>query len=102
MRFPLVIAAAVATAALSVSAFASPEEIVAKDGCHKCHKAKDSPMAPSWATTAAKYKGNAGAADKLFAELKKGGKVGDEESHKKIDASDADIKAIVEMVLSSK
>ncbi len=38
----------------------------------------------------------------MFAQLKNGGKVGDEEDHKKIAASDADIKAVVALVLAAK
>jgi cytochrome c len=103
MKLPLAIAASIATLALTAtSAFAGPDELVAKDGCHKCHKAKTTAMAPSWGDLAAKYKGDAKAADKLFDELKKGGKVGDSDDHKKVTGSDADIKAIVQMVLTAK
>ena len=46
--------------------------------------------------------GKADAADKIFLQLKNGGKVGDEDDHKKVVASDAEIKALVQVVLSSK
>jgi cytochrome c551/c552 len=59
-------------------------------------------LSSSFASLAEKYKGEADAPNKLFTELKNGGKVGDEEDHKKIEASDADIKAVVSVVLSSK
>ncbi len=103
MRLPLAIAATVAAVAVAAPAFAgSAEDIIANEKCHKCHTEKTTKKAPSWASLAEKYKGDAGAADKLFAELKKGGKVGDEDDHKQVKGSDADIKAIVQIVLSSK
>ncbi len=95
--------AALAVVAISGPAFAgSAEDIIAKEKCNKCHTATTTKKAPSWASVAEKYKGNAAAPDKLFNELKNGGKIGDEDDHKKVVASDADIKAIVQIVLSSK
>ena len=95
--------AALATVAISGPAFAgNAEDIIAKEKCNKCHTATTTKKAPSWASIAEKYKGNAAAPDKLFNELKNGGKIGDEDDHKKVVASDADIKAIVQIVLSSK
>jgi len=103
MKLPLAIAAAFAAVALAGPAFAGPgEDIVAKEKCNKCHTATTTKKAPSWASVAVKYKGDAGAADKIFSELKRGGKIGDEDDHKKIEASDADIKAVVQIVLNSK
>ena len=104
MKLPLVIAAAFAAAALAGPAFAGPaEDIIAKEKCNKCHTATTTKKAPSWASVAVKYQGNADAPNKLFLQLKNGGKVGDEEDHKKITgASDADIKAVVQVVLNSK
>ena len=95
--------AAAAMLAVSGLAFAGPgEDLIAKEKCNKCHTATTTKKAPSWASVAEKYKGNAAAPDKLFNELKNGGKIGDEDDHKKVVASDADIKAIVQIVLSSK
>jgi cytochrome c551/c552 len=103
MRLPLVIAAAFATVALAGPAVAGPaEDIVAKEKCNKCHTEKTTKKGPSFASVAEKYKGKADAPGKLFTQLKNGGKVGDEEDHKKVEASDADIKAIVQLVLSAK
>ena len=79
MKLTLSIAAAFAAAALAGPAVAGPGEDLA-----------------------AKYQGQAGAADKIFLQLKNGGKVGDEDDHKKVVASDADIKALVQLVLSAK
>ena len=103
MRLPLAIAAAFATVALASPAVAGPaEDIVAKEKCNKCHTEKTTKKGPSWASVAVKYKGNADAPNKMFLQLKNGGKVGDEDDHKKVEASDADIKAIVQIVLTSK
>jgi cytochrome c551/c552 len=103
MKLPLAIATAFATVALAGPAVAGPaEDIIAKEKCSKCHTEKTTKKGPSWASVAVKYKGKADAADKIFAELKNGGKIGDEEDHKKVTASDADIKAIVQIVLNSK
>jgi cytochrome c len=103
MRLPIAIAAAIASAALVAPAFgASAEDIIAEQKCHKCHTEKTTKKAPSWASIAEKYKGDAGAADKLFAELKKGGKIGDEDDHKAVKGTDAEIKSVVQVVLSSK
>jgi cytochrome c len=95
--------AALAFAALSSPAFAgSAEDIIAAEKCSKCHTATTTKKGPSWASIATKYKGNAEAPNKIFLQLKNGGKVGDEDDHKKVTASDADIKAIAAIVLSSK
>ncbi|MGZ3197250.1 MAG: c-type cytochrome [Caldimonas sp.] len=103
MRLAINIAAAVAALAVSGAAFAgSAEDIIAKEKCSKCHTATTTKKAPSWASIAQKYKGNPDAANKIFTELKAGGKIGDEDDHLKIVASDADIKAIAAIVLNSK
>lgn len=80
----------------------SAEDIIEKEKCSKCHTEKTTKKGPSWASVAQKYKGNAEAPNKIFLQLKNGGKVGDEDDHKKVTASDADIKAITAIVLSSK
>jgi len=99
MRFPLAIAAAFATVALAGPAVAgSAEDIIAKEKCGKCHTATTTKKAPSWASLAEKYKGKADAEAKLVNHLKTGGA----DEHLKVAASDADLKAIVAIVLSSK
>ena len=99
MKSSLAIAAAFATVAFAGSAFAgSAEDIIAKEKCSKCHTAQTTKKAPSWASVAEKYKGNAGAEAKLVTVLKTGGA----EDHPKVAASDADLKAIVAIVLSTK
>jgi cytochrome c len=103
MRLPLATLATLATLAFVGPALAaSADEIIDKEKCHKCHTEKDTKKAPAWASIAAKYKGNADAPNKIFMELKKGGKVGDEDDHKKVEGTDAEIKSVVQVVLSSK
>ena len=103
MKLHLTLLAGAAAVALCGSAFAgSAEDIIAKEKCSKCHTATTTKKGPAWASLAEKYKGKPDAANKLFTELKAGGKVGDEDDHLAIKASDADIKAIVQIVLSSK
>jgi cytochrome c len=95
--------AAAAFLASTGSVLAGPgEDLIAKEKCNKCHTEKTTKKGPSWASVAEKYKGKADAPEKLFLALKAGGKMGDEDDHKKVVASDADIKAIVQLVLSSK
>jgi len=99
MRFPLALVAAFATAALAGPALAAPaDDIIAKEKCSKCHTATTTKKAPSWASVAEKYKGKADAEAKLVAMLKTGGA----DDHLKVAASDADLKAIVAIVLASK
>lgn len=100
MRLIFAFAAAGAALALSGQAFASPaDDLIAKNNCHICHKASTTKMGPSWAALAAKYKGDPGAAAMLVGVLKTG-KTPDGKEHKKVAASDADLKAIVDSVLS--
>jgi cytochrome c len=103
MKLPFAIATAFAAVALAGPAVAGPtEDLIAKEKCSKCHTEKTTKKGPSWASVAVKYKGNADAPNKIFLQLKNGGKVGDEDDHKKVTASDAEIKAIVAVVLASK
>ena len=99
MRLPLAIAAAFATVALASPALAGPaDDIIAKEKCSKCHTATTTKKAPSWASVAEKYKGKADAEAKLMTLLKTGGA----DDHNKVTGSDADLKAVVGVVLSSK
>ncbi len=102
MKFPIALTAAFATvAALS---FASPalagpaEDIIAKAKCNKCHTATTTKKGPSWASVAEKYKGKPDPTAALVDMLKTGGK----DDHDKVAASDADLKAVIAIVLSSK
>jgi cytochrome c len=72
-----------------------PEVLKAK-GCMNCHEADKKKVGPSYKDIAAKYKGDKGAEAGLVAKLKEG------KGHPKAAASDAEIKAAVQHVLSTK
>ena len=99
MKFIPTIVACSATLALSGLAFAGAgEDVIAKEKCGSCHTATTTKKAPSFASVAQKYKGDAAAEGKIVAMLKTGGAI----DHKKIAASDADLKAVAAVVLASK
>ena len=99
MKLIPTIAACAAALALSSPALAAPaDDIIAKEKCGSCHTASTTKKAPSFASVAQKYKGDAGAEAKIITMLKTGGA----DDHKKIAASDADLKAVAATVLSAK
>jgi cytochrome c len=99
MKLISTIAGCGAALAFSSLAFAgSAEDIIAKEKCGSCHTASTTKKGPSWASVAQKYKGDPNAEAKIVEVLKTGGP----EDHKKVAASDADLKAIAAIVLSSK
>jgi cytochrome c len=99
MRTVPTLLAALAMLATTGSALAGAgEDLIASNKCNKCHTATTTKKGPSFASLAEKYKGDAAAPAKLAEMLKTGGK----EDHAKVAGSDADLKAIVAVVLSSK
>lgn len=76
----------------AASAQAGPDVLKAK-GCLNCHEADKKKVGPAFKDIAAK---KAGKADELVAKLKDG------KGHMKINATEAEIKAAVEQVLSTK
>lgn len=103
MRLPIAFALVLACAASAgVAQAATGEEVIAAQKCNKCHTAKTTKKGPSFADVAAKYKGDATASASLFKGLKAGGKMGDEDDHKKLEVSDDEIRAVVAVVLASK
>src|SRR5436190_13499851 len=71
-------------------------------GCLKCHSVSADKDGPSYKKVAAMYKGNADAPAKLEGELKKGAmKVdGKDAKHAAFKGSDADLKNVVQYILS--
>ncbi|MCF6336442.1 MAG: c-type cytochrome [Gammaproteobacteria bacterium] len=64
-----------AAAALLISGQATADLALAKkSGCLACHGVDKKIVGPSWKDVAAKYKGDAGAKDRMIAKVKKGGK----------------------------
>jgi len=99
MKLLSTVVAAIATVAIGGAAVAGPaEDLIAANKCKGCHTATTTKKGPSWASVAEKYKGNAAASAKLVDMLKTGGA----DDHRKVAASDADLKAVVDVVLSSK
>jgi len=95
----LVMALAVAvTSILAVGAAQaqSGADVVKAKGCLNCHDYDKKKVGPAYKDVAAKYKGNKDAEAKLTGELKEG------KGHMKITASDAELKAAVSHVLSTK
>jgi len=99
MRIRVAQFAAFALFVASASTFAGPgEDLIASNKCNKCHTDKTTKKGPSFASIAEKYKGKPDATATLVDVLKTGGKV----DHDPIKGSDAELKAMVEVVLSSK
>jgi len=67
----LCLLAAVATVG-APGVHAGPEETAANAGCVFCHGQETGPMGPSFTDIAARYSGDAEAAEKLFAAIRKG------------------------------
>jgi len=79
--------------ALSAAAFAQSGEEVAKSKCLVCHAVDQKKVGSSFKEVAAKYKGDRSAEARLLGVLKDG------KGHPKIDAPDAQLKAVVQYVL---
>jgi cytochrome c len=82
----------------------SGEELMKKDGCVACHAVDKKIVGPAYVDVAAKYKGDKGAAAKLVEKVKKGGSGvwGQIPMPPNPQASDADIKALVDWILTLK
>lgn len=80
------------------------EALMKKDGCVACHAVDKKVIGPAYQDVAAKYKGDATAAAKLADKVKKGGVGvwGQIPMPANAQASDADVKNLVEWILSLK
>ena len=101
--------AAVAFAAAGVFATGSAhadagEDLLKKSGCTACHSVDKKIVGPAYIEVAAKYKGDAGAAAKLFEKVKKGGSGvwGPVPMPPNPTVSDADLKTMITYVLALK
>jgi cytochrome c len=83
---------------------AKAEALMKKSGCNKCHALSAKKEGPPYKETAAKYKGKADGADKLFTHLTTNPKIkveGKEELHDGLKTkNDADVKNVVEYILT--
>jgi len=90
----------------ALAADAAAAQMLAKQsGCLKCHAVDKKKDAPAYRDVAAKYKGNAGAEERLIFHVTSGEKVkfedGHEEEHKIVKSKDkAEIKNLVDWILS--
>ena len=91
----IAIAVGAGIASGAVLAQSGPDVLKSK-GCLGCHDMEKKKVGPAFKDVAAKYKGDKAKAPELVAKIQ-GGK-----GHPKINASEAEIKAAVETVLSTK
>ena len=91
VRFVVAVACAIVT---GVALAQSGADVVKSKGCLNCHSVDQKKVGPAYKDVAAKHKGDAKAEGMLVSKLKEG------KGHPKIQASDAEIKAAVEYVLS--
>jgi cytochrome c len=80
------------------------EAMMAKDGCAACHSIDKKVVGPAYQEVAAKYKGDPNAAAMLVEKVKKGGTGvwGQIPMPPNAQVSDADIKALVDWILTLK
>ena len=83
---------------------AAAEALMKKDGCAACHAVDKKIIGPAYVEVATKYKGDAGAAAKLVKKVKEGGSGvwGPVPMPPNAAASDADIKNLVDWILTLK
>lgn len=102
------IIAVAALASLSIPTFAVDQaaalEIAKKNGCLACHALDKKMVGPAWNEVGKKYAGDASAAEQLAVKVKKGtkGTWGPVPMPPNATVKDADIKTLVEFVLSLK
>jgi len=97
MKATLLVVAAVGMLASGVGYAESGADVLKAKGCLGCHDIDKKKVGPAYKDVAAKYKGNKDAEAKLTKELKEG------KGHPiKVTASDAELKAALEYVLSLK
>jgi cytochrome c len=97
-------AALVAGSAHAALDNAAAEAMMKKDGCAACHSVDKKVVGPAYQEVAAKYKGDAGAAAKLIKKVKDGGSGvwGPVPMPPNSTVSDADIKSLVDWILTLK
>ncbi len=93
----LVMTAAAALAAAGAASAQSGADLAKAKNCTGCHELDKKKVGPAFKDVAAKYKDNKDAAAKIAGELKEG------KGHPvKVAATDAELKTLVEYVLSLK
>lgn len=95
MKAAVLVVAAIGVLGAGVAQAQSGADVV-KGKCVACHDVDKKKVGPAFKDVAAKYKGDKGAAAKVVEKMKEG------KGHPKVAASDAELKAAVEHVLSTK
>lgn len=98
------LALTIATGAVLALPAQASEELAKKHMCLTCHTLDKKLVGPSYHDVAAKYKGDKGAEAKLFDKVKKGGvgTWGQIPMPPNEKVPDADVKALVKWILSTK
>jgi cytochrome c len=96
MKAMLLVLAAAAAVAAGFAFAQSGGDVLKAKGCLNCHEADKKKVGPSFKDIAAKYKGDKDAEGKLVEKLKDG------KGHMKTAGTDAELKAAVAQVLSTK
>ena len=96
MKAILLVVAAAGALAVGLGYAQSGADVLKAKGCLNCHENDKKKVGPAYKDVAAKYKGDKAAEGMLVAKIKEG------KGHLKIDASDAELKAAVGQVLSTK
>ena len=96
MRAVLVIVAAAGMLSAGLAFAQSGADVVKAKGCLNCHDVDKKKAGPSFKDSAAKHKGKKDASAMLVGKLKEG------KGHPKAAATDAELKAAVDYVLSVK
>ncbi|MCL2871874.1 MAG: hypothetical protein FWF41_02660 [Betaproteobacteria bacterium] len=92
----LVAAGALLSASVGVASAQDTAALMKSKGCFSCHDIETKKMGPSYKDLSAKYANDKGAVARIAEEQKTG------KGHMKINASDDEIKAMVESALSHK
>ena len=93
----IITACAVAGAlATGIAIAQSGPEVLKAKGCLNCHEMDKKKVGPAFKDVAAKYMNDKSAEAALIAKIKEG------KAHPKVAASDAELKAAVQQILSSK
>ena len=96
MKAMMVVVAVAGTLAAATGYAQSGADVLKAKGCLNCHELDKKKVGPAYKDVAAKYKGDKGAEGMLVEKLKEG------KGHMKISATDAELKAAVKQVLSTK
>lgn len=96
MKIILVVLSAVAAVAAGSALAQSGPEVLKAKGCLNCHEMDKKKVGPAYKDVAVKFKDDKNAEATLLDKIKEG------KNHPKIAASDAELKAAIQTVLSTK